>query len=210
MHRTGKFKQIGDRKQIATKWLNNFSSLFRQSVCRYRCYGNLKIQSLTSGTRVGTFIYILKAKKRKTLHNAAFGKIARCIRRGRVYRCCRLIIRWENGEWTHEWLHDQGAWEKGRTHRFRTDEREEEQFYGNYSGEMYAQNPSKASLRSWQSVARLTQPHDRIKSNPQNSFMMKFFLINFWVWLVPLRFSFQELRKSTIFLTNTALEVRWA
>ena len=75
MHRTGKFKQIGDRKQIATKWLNNFSSLFRQSVCRYRCYGNLKIQSLTSGTRVGTFIHILKAKKRKTLHNAAFGKI---------------------------------------------------------------------------------------------------------------------------------------
>ena len=75
MHRTGKFKQIGDRKQIATKWLNNFSSLFRQIVCRYRCYGNLKIQSLTSGTRVGTFIYILKAKKRKTLHNAAFGKI---------------------------------------------------------------------------------------------------------------------------------------
>ena len=75
MHRTGKFKQIGDRKQIATKWLNNFSSLFRQSVCRYRCYGNLKIQSLTSGTRVGTFIYILKAKKRKPLLSAAFWKI---------------------------------------------------------------------------------------------------------------------------------------
>ena len=55
--------------------VEQFFQPFRQSVCHYRCYGNLKIQSLTSGTRVGTFIYILKAKKRKTLHNAAFGKI---------------------------------------------------------------------------------------------------------------------------------------
>ena len=55
--------------------VEQFFQPFRQSVCHYRCYGNLKIQSLTSGTRVGTFIYILKAKKRKTLDNAAFGKI---------------------------------------------------------------------------------------------------------------------------------------
>ena len=69
-----KKKIVGNRKHFAAM-LSNFPAFQPQCVCRYCCYSNLKIQTLTFGTRVGTFIYIFKAKKKKTLLNATFIEI---------------------------------------------------------------------------------------------------------------------------------------
>ena len=98
---TRKFYQIGNHKQIATITLNNFSSLLRQCVCRYCCYSNLKMQTLTSRTSVGTFIYILKAKKRKPLLNAAFWKIGANEEDG----CIDVIDQSHSGKrWVNAWM----------------------------------------------------------------------------------------------------------